>query len=232
MKELIQKYKDTETVAGHDIYLSPPHLRAGHEMNVRQARIALKTIRQSIMDSVFPERAVAIFATGDSEKIQEVASFLRKNQAAVIDAGEFYDNLAEGMEPSFGPERRFGMTQYSILLRTFQEAAATHSLDTGKQPEPVASNCYDKNQTVDLCKKLVRTAVGDKLTDLILKEQTVKQVLVNSISSDTIPVLVFNFSPEEVEGLSSSFKKTVHFSFDSEFKVNKANVLKVLKGEE
>jgi hypothetical protein len=207
-QELLKMLLSHEEVAGTDLDLIDPRVRPGWSLAVADAKHRLLTLRKDWKNSVL-SHALAIFIMGDSDKAKEFSRIAEEEGNTItLDSDYIYRDIANDIEPLFGPTRQFRPEHLSKLVglvKLWFEKYGVLKFD------PVKVNDFPiLNTTADIVvfiKQILRESVGDSLTAMYLGEELAEKAKTIKFNGGTLPVVVLNVTDEEVMGLSGMFSK-------------------------
>lgn len=230
MKEILEKIEEAQDLASKDPRGFDFNIRAGMEMKINQAKRDLPVLMRQLEQQVFPGVLVGVFGSGDQEKLNALSTFLEKNKAVVFDADSIYNEMVDEMLPTINKNNPiFGVTQFNILIRNFRALALSFNLRDVEAPVIESAPVPTRQELLEHCKHLVRTAVQDSFLELALRNHVVKTIVESKVNGNKVPVLILNATIDEQRSLKNLFQKTINHKFEKDFAVNKPNFSKLLK---
>lgn len=234
--ELIVELQAAELAASVNLEEISYKVRPGRSVAKQNAQLAIPGLIAEVLDATVPGRLVGIFAEGDAAKIDEVSAFLTENNGIVLDAGAFYLDIAQYVEPSYGDTapktRTWRTTQFGRLRSALEEKARELGIKLDRNP------AYDEVATPDLDSVLshvrttIRGAFGDSLNVAALRKAIGAAVVKRNLTNKRIPVLVVNATAAEKQGgLAGLFSKSSSFEFLPDFQTTKEEVVAIFKGK-
>lgn len=234
VKEVLAELAETTKRAETVLEEVPYKVRAGFAAAVEEAKTRLPALRSELLALTVPSRLAGVFAEGDSEAVVKTATFLRSSAAGgiVLDAEKLYREFVDVIEPSFGSDRIFRVTQYGLLMSEYSNKVADlFGPAVGRhRPEYIEETCRGYEETLTHVRRVVRDGVGDELNLRALQVAVLDEVLAGDMDARRIPVLVLGATDDEKPGLAQLFTKSTTHQFEAGFEPTKDSVLSIFKG--
>lgn len=195
------------------------------------AGASLPLLLEELKNEVIPSRLVGLFATGDLTAINETIEFLTKSDGISLDANEMYRSIVDLVEPSYGPDRTFSTTQYSLMIRKVSDIGINLGYLEINPPKYSECICPDTLSTMMHVKKMLRSCkVGDQANIDLLTNKVVDVIVTNKISSKFIPVIITGVtSQEEKNAIATLFCQTTDHNFKKDFKPTQKTIQQLFK---
>jgi hypothetical protein len=209
----------------------------GHRPALDMAKVAaanrLLELKNEIRLAYIPNRLLGVFAQGDPNTINAVASFMIRNGEIVLSAESFYSSLADRVEPSYGVSRIFNTTQYNLLIQAISEIGTELGYQQIEAPKYEEKVCLTKADTINHIKTILRKVhIGDQANLELLTKKLIDIIVNYKIESKNILVLITGTdSVEEQNFLSQLFIKSSNFKFNPTFSVTQKNVVALFKNQ-
>jgi len=203
----LTKYLETKAIAELNLDDVPRNVRPGKEAQKREAQDSLESIRDSYGEAL-RKATFGISVTGPgTETFAKKA--VEEAEVLVIDAGSFYDRIAERVAPSIGPDNQFGVTQYGLVIQELRSIGS--ELNVVSMPSPKWSEPCSVGTREGLLKHIagmVNSSVGLDLVALYTNRQILTQAVKAGVNRNTVPVVVTGLAEgTEPEFLTKTFQK-------------------------
>jgi hypothetical protein len=233
IKEIIKEIRETEKIATTKLDEIDYRSRGGMGVAIRNACEHLPKLLEELKNTTIPHRLVAVFAKGDETVISKVSEFLLANGGLVMDANAMYRQVTDQVEPSYGPNRVFGTTQFHLLYDSLREIMGTVEQNELPAPKFIDSICPNTRATINHVRRLVRAACQDNLSIAYLTKMLSNEIIKKALEAKQIPILVVDVSsPEEKVLINTLFAKATTYDFSKDFQVNKNSVIKLFKSSQ
>jgi predicted nucleic acid-binding protein len=230
LKELNKELAEVEKTAAMNIEEIPASVRGGWTTSIEKAKTDLKALRAAYK-KVLLSNGVAIFLTGDSAKVTELAKLADEEGGIVVDANALYERLAKEVEQTISDQRSWGIHQVHKFHLALQEVMHEVGLSELPMPSrdtmPLVKTFQD---VVDHIRSVLRAAVGDQLNAIYIEAQAAKRAFEIRYIGVMTPVLIAGAKDGEFHQLSKSFGKgTATVNVLASDEVNKEFLGKALK---
>jgi hypothetical protein len=233
VKEIIKDIQDNEREAATDLNNIPYKARASRAIIMRQACERLPVLLSELKVATIPTRLVAVFPAGSASVTKQVADFLKENGGVVINVNEWYEKMADAIEPSFAKDRFFSTQQFAYIMSEVRVMALQLGYDRMNPvnfDSTMEVKCYDVKASTAHIKGIVRKALGDTMNVQKIAKELIETVLREGLDAKQIPVLVIGAqSLEEKTALTPLFIRSVDHNFSNTFAITKLNIAKVFK---
>jgi hypothetical protein len=177
--------------------------------------------------------AVAIFLDGSDEKQARFATLTENSgEGIAVYASALYQRLTQAVESTMGHTREWGVGQTAKLHAAIMEVM--HDVNLSEVPMPstrdVGRRLATTKDVFDHIRNIIRAACGDRLNAVYMEVQVAKRAREIRYTHTTVPVIVLDALPDEVQVLGASYAKghaTVSLKDDEE--VNEELLKKVFK---
>jgi hypothetical protein len=233
VKEIVKEIRETEKTAKLRAEDLPYQSRGGMGIAIRTAQDKLPLLLEELKTTIIPSKLVAVFATGPDAITNKVADFLEANGGITLDANEMYRAIAKAIEPTYGSSREFNSSQFSVMIREIREIASDLEYDELPAPQFDSSAsviCRDEYGTTMHVRMLIRKTIGDEFGRKFFAKKLTEKVIKGAVDGRQIPILVLDtHTAEEKSALTVLFSSATTYNFDSNFTINKPNVVKIFK---
>lgn len=206
LEKLLAKYRDLLIASERDLTEVDAKSRSGHELVKRQALNELAPARTALAEALRRGLA-AVFVRGDKELVKDFASIAENEGPAIVVACDgLYVRLAKEIEGAMRQDRQWEPSQHARLLDSL--AALCTDMGLTNMPAPKfqsGQSVRDLNELIQLVRKLVREATGDKLNQLVLEREILNAAAKIDYIRNVVPVVVTGASPDEQNGLAAFF---------------------------
>lgn len=230
LEKLDAKMADISTTANKKLEEIPASVQGAWSTAITNAKAELKATRAEYRQ-VLLHNAVAILVGGDSAKVTEFVTLAKDEGGIVVDAAALYERLAQGVEPTLGDRRMWGIHQSHMLHKTLQEVMTELNLTELPMPARTPDVVVESHQDlVAHIRKLIVDGVGNELNALYVEEETAKRAFEIRYIGSTAPVLIVNAEAGEATALAKSFGKgEASVTVNSDDEINKDFLVKTLK---
>jgi hypothetical protein len=205
------------------------NIRAGMEVQIIEAKEKLPGLYQELGLVTFPNRVIACFAEGPSQKVDEVGAFMANERGIVVDASALYVRIAALVGPSFGQDRAFRSTQFHLALQGLVAEARELGIASVLPPNHVETTCPTFEDVVLRVRDFVHASVGNDALIRDIKRVALDAVVQNGLTEKRVPVIIKNALEPDKIGLASIFTRAGTFSFGDDFEVSRENILQAFK---
>lgn len=203
--------------------------RAGHEILRRSVSDELPQLMKDLRVATIPHRLIGVFATGDADTISAAAATIADG-GLVIAADEVWRKVADPVETSLGPQRRWGVHQWYLVQRGVAEVARElgHS-EMQSLPNPNEIQTTDVDGLVDEIRKIVAASTVADIQVRYIEDQLVRAVCDNRLTATAVPVLVVGASEDERRTLVRFFVRSQTHVFEPGAETDEAALTKIFR---
>lgn len=191
-----------------------------------QARLGYSAKLAELEKEIIPNKLVGLFLSGDCG---ETLAFVSKNGGIVIDANGVYKKMAADVEPSFGANKDFGPSQWSIMADSY--CSLWGDFEEEKFPPDYLPNLDLSSPYVHI-KKMVVNWEGPELAIKVARRAILEETVTKKLANQVLVVVTGISSKKEQKDFEKLFSKSVEFVAPEGFVPNKANINKILKNKE
>lgn len=231
LENLLKEIETMKVLANQDPANFNPRSRPGLEMQVRQSKDTLASLKEQYSKELL-DNSIGIFVSGTSESVQKFSVVAEKEgNTLTLDANELYEKLANEIEPSIGNSREFTSNQAMFLLGSLKGISKELGVTEMQAPKLHEIRVVRTHQDlVSYVRTVLREAAGDELNKLYLSNALTKKALKICYSGSVVPVVIVNAQQDEVNPLSKLFQKgAFNIPIDLEATIDKEYVLKTFQ---
>lgn len=206
----------------------PYAIRAGRLIQLDAAKEQLPILMKELSKATIPKRLVACFAEGD-DIASETAFDIIQNNGISLDANDLYVNIVLDIEPSYGLDRVFRVTQYGLMIQAIKALYREAEITGYALPEYSETICVDFASTLQHVKSCMLSSGGMDLVLNRLKQDILSEVLAYELLENKVPVLVLNAGEAEKPVLSQLFSRAFTHSFSPDDVVTEESIVKIFK---
>lgn len=189
LNRALKLFLETKELSELNLDTVPSSVRPGRESQKREAASALETIKKDY--GVALQKAAFGLAVQGPGAAEFVKLCQEETDLLTVDAGVLYKRIADRVGPTMGDGRRFGVSQFSLVIQELR--AIGQELNIDSMPSPSWSEPVDVSGEEGLLnhvRNMVDSSVGVDLLALYVKSQMTDAGLAERLVSDRKTVLV------------------------------------------
>lgn len=230
VEKIILEIKAAENAANADTENVHFSIRSGRLLQVEAAKQALPELRADLVKATVPRRLFCCFVDGDATKCMEAYNLAVENTGIGLDINKFFKDIVEQIEPSYGKDRVFRVTQYGLMIQGIKAAYRDAEIIGYGLPEYKELICIDSEDTLTHVKNSLISSGGAGLLLQKVRENIIEQVVSSELTNSKLPVIIVGASDPEISSvLAQLFSRTFSHTFTPEEEVNPETFGKLFK---
>lgn len=208
LESLLSDWALARKVASIDLETIPYHSKPGFAVAAEQAKQKLNVLSEKVFSHLVPNNVCAVFLEGDTASLGKAETV---DGGVLFRADKLYSDMANGIEYAIDSRRRLMVDNWLTLTDLLEDAHRDLLPDEFVDynlPEYEDVHVPTTKSLVAHIRKVVRQAVGDKLTLAALKRAIIQQAVANKLTTVPVVVIVVGATKEEQETLKPQFKTT------------------------
>lgn len=229
LMKIIEEITENQREASKDPMSYPHNIRPGKQVLQQQCKLRLEALLKEFESAIIPNRLVGLFVDGKKEDIDRLTNFVRTRGSIVVDGGMMYTRLAQDVEPSYSANRRFDVTQYSLMLDGLTSLGMDLGYNAVEQPAFKEAQCKDFAATVEHIKNVCRPYLGDEINLRLIKKHILDTVQNDKLRAEQLLVVVYGANQEEKSRIQNFFSRSTTLTLQENYQPDAGELREILK---
>jgi hypothetical protein len=228
MKKLVAAKAEVD--AGVDID-SPPHLIAGRELRLNEAKVVVRDLTIEVRNMVqYVSGGIFVGGPG-AQKFADIAA--DEGNAIVVDGGLMYRELADAADKCLNASERnwrFDVLQAMFNVMTkYADRLGIRWMKPMNATKYIDAHLETYAQVLAVVYDMVDEALGDDLNVMLLRDDIVRKVIETEHDKQVIPVVVLGLPPAKFAPIGAALFQGRFITVNTKEEVEKNDVITAFK---